>query len=59
MKRGSWTIPRTALLGAVLGAAFGMVRLGGDVSSYALGYATAHACLGSIIGVIVGRFLPF
>jgi hypothetical protein len=21
--------------------------------------ATAHACIGSIIGVIVGRFLPF
>lgn len=48
-----------ALLGALLGAAFGMVRVGGDLSPYALGYATADACVGAIIGVIVGRFLPF
>ena len=30
MKRGSWTIPRMALLGALLGVTFGMVRVGGE-----------------------------
>ncbi len=53
MKPGYWTIRRTALLGAILGAAFGMVRAGGDLSAYALGGVTVDVMLGAIIGAIV------
>jgi hypothetical protein len=58
MKPEFWSIPRTALFGAALGAAFGMVRVGGDLSAYALGGVTVDVMIGAIIGAVIARSLP-